>query len=249
MAPRYAQSTKRDAGTPGVDTPARLTQVLIVDHSELVRVGMKAVLSDLPSLDVVGAVATAEEALRAARELQPRVVLVDAELPDEGTYKVVRAIRQSGGPVSVVVISSAPEAQRALIAFESGASGYLSKDVTRDALFDAIRRAASGEVSVDPVLGAHLLQALAASGSTVMPGPDALTARELDVLRLLASGRTNKEIASQLIVALGTVKVHVERILSKLGSTNRSEAAVRAIELGLVKPAEGLPSGQARTNH
>jgi DNA-binding NarL/FixJ family response regulator len=247
-----ARGTNESAGTDRRRLPPDPVRVFIVDHSELVRVGIEAILADQPWIDVVGAAATAAGAHETLVSVRPNVVLVDADLPDDGARELLRSTHDrptgSGGhSPAVVVVASSPQADRALDAFAMGACGYLAKDVSADALLDAIRRAAAGEVSVDPVLGAHLLQALAATGTAVLPSPDALTPRELEVLRLLATGRTNKEIASQLIVALGTVKIHVERILSKLGSTNRSEAAVRAIELGLVKPGREAP-GRIRAN-
>lgn len=240
-SPRSARAGPGRSGAPPI-------RVLIVDHSDLVRHGIHAVLVNEPSVAVVGEVSSAAEAIAAASRHRPDVVLMDSALPDRGGYDATCVIRQECPATAIVMLSSFEDASHALDAFASGANGYLSRDVSEAELVAAIHRAATGETSVEPVLGARLLQALAATPpSTSLP--DALTPRELDVLRLLATGRTNKEIANSLIVAVGTVKVHLERIFGKLGTSNRSEAAVRAIELGIVEPTGDVVAGSRWDAH
>lgn len=217
-------------------------RVLIVDHSDLVRSGIRAVLGNEATVNVIGEVADAAAAVDAAARDRPDVVLMDGGLPARGGYVATATIRRACPATAIVMLSSLEDASHALDAFASGAQGYLSRDVNQSDLVAAIQRAAAGETSVDPVLGARLLRALAAR-SPAANLPEALTRRELDVLRLLASGRSNKEIAGSLVVAVGTVKVHIERILGKLGASNRSEAAIRAIELGIVEPAGEIIAG------
>lgn len=234
----YPPPAPAGAGQAGV--PA--IRVLIVDHSDLVRNGIRAVLVNQPTVTVIGEVADAAEAVAAAARDRPDVVLMDGGLPARGGYVATAIIRRECPATAIIMLSSLEDASHALDAFASGAQGYLSRDVNQSDLVAAIHRAAAGETSVDPVLGARLLRELAAS-SPATSLPEALTRRELDVLRLLASGRSNKEIASSLVVAVGTVKVHIERILGKLGASNRSEAAIRAIELGIVEPAGDVVAG------
>lgn len=233
--PPPASAGGGQAGEPAI-------RVLVVDHSDLVRSGIRAVLVDQPTVTVIGEVADAAEAVAAAARDRPDVVLMDGGLPARGGYEATAIIRRECPATAIVMLSSLEDAGHALDAFARGAHGYLSRDVSQSELVAAIHRAAAGETSVDPVLGARLLQALAAR-SPATSLPDGLTRRELDVLRLLASGRSNKEIASSLVVAVGTVKVHIERILGKLGASNRSEAAIRAIELGIVEPAGDVVAG------
>ncbi|GAC1666448.1 MAG: response regulator transcription factor [Candidatus Limnocylindrales bacterium] len=248
MAIRDAASGRSNQDTrqglsdePGFAVPC--IRVLVVDHSDVVRRGLREILAEEPSLEVVGTLASGAEAVAACRSLDPDVLIMDAALPDRGGYEASRRIRAESSRPAIVMLSSFDDASHALDAFASGANGYLSKDVSRADLVATIHRAATGETSVDPILGARLLQALAGPSSPTANTPDCLTPRELDVLRLLACGQTNKEIANRLILAVGTVKVHVERIFGKLGTTNRSEAAVRAIELGIVDPSGEVVAG------
>jgi DNA-binding NarL/FixJ family response regulator len=233
------------SGRPDGLATASLVRVLIVDHSDLVRYGIRAILADLPRIDVVGQVATAADAIQAVIDLRPDVVLMDSGLPDQGGYTATTEIVARAGALAIVMLSSFDDAEHALQAFACGANAYISKNTTQAELLATILRTVAGETSVDPILGAKLLQALARSAGAplITSQPDALTPRELDVLRLLACGRTNKEIAAGLVVAVGTVKVHVERIFGKLGTSTRSEAAVRAIELGIVEPAGDVVAG------
>lgn len=230
--PSGAATASANSGRSDRSATGAQVRVLIVDHSDLVRQGIHSVLLGEPDLEVVGVATCAAQAVALGLALKPDVVLMDGHLPDGGGYE---AIRRLADRTAVIVLSSFEDADHALEAFACGARGYLSRDSDRTELVAAIRRAAAGETSVDPVLGARLLRALATRTSAVPPRPDGLTPRELDVLQLLALGRTNKEIASGLVVSVGTVKVHVERIFGKLGTTTRSEAAVRAIRLGIVE--------------
>nr|MBA2300085.1 response regulator transcription factor [Chloroflexota bacterium] len=160
--------------------------VLIVDHTDFVRQGIASILADVPEVAVVGVAATAGEAIELGLRLRPEVILMDGNLPERGGYEATRRFAADCRSAAVIILSAFEDAEHALEAFACGANGYLSKEVNRTELVAAIHRAAAGETSVDPVLGARLLQALAAKPAIVAVRPDVLTPRELDVLQLLA---------------------------------------------------------------
>ena len=224
-------------GHPDGHPSGAKVRVLIVDHSELVRRGIRSLLGEVQAITVVGVASSMSEALDLVRTRRPNVVLLDAGLTADSSFAATSAIvNDPTSNARVIMLSNSPDVEHALGAFAAGVSGYVSRDLCLDEMLAAIDRARRGETSVDPILGARLL--LAVSRGPVWPAnrPEPLTARESDVIRLLAEGKTNKEIAGGLALALGTVKVHVERIFAKLGASTRSEAAVRAIEFGLVDP-------------
>ena len=211
--------------------------VLIVDDHAVVRSGLLAFLASEPDLEVVGAAAGGAEALTQLRHLDaqgrlPDVVLMDLRMEPMDGIDLTRRIRADHSHVEVVALTSFGEPARVQAALEAGASGYLLKDADADEVTAAIRAAHRGELQLDPAVARRLMASLR---------PDAgrsslkdLTARELDVLRLLAGGRANKEIAAELSLSERTTRTHVSSILAKLGLHSRTQAALWAVREGLV---------------
>lgn len=219
------------------------TRVLIVEQQEIFRAGLRAILERLSLVAIVGEVSNAVEALRLARGKRPDCILLDGDLAPEETANLIRDLRAASPRSAIVVLSGSDDPQRVLNAIGSGAAAYLLKEVPRDELAAAIDRAASGEAFVDPALAGRVVQAMTnpSSLATVSERPPPLTPRELEVLRAVSRGRSNKEIAFDLHMAGGTVKVHVERILRKLTAANRVEATTRALRYGLIDVGESQP--------
>ncbi|HEX5504285.1 MAG TPA: response regulator transcription factor [Thermomicrobiales bacterium] len=210
------------------DAPVR---VLLVDDHAIVREGLQTLLAEEPAVAVVGAAATGAEALALAAALRPDVVLMDLVLPDLDGIATTARLRESGAACRVLVLTSYADDRRVRDAILAGAVGYLLKDVLQPDLVRAIRAAARGEAVLHPEAQRWLMRQVAAPTG---PDPlDALTERERDVLRLLAAGRSNKEIAAALHLTTGTVKGYVSAILGKLALADRTQAALYAVRHGL----------------
>lgn len=224
----------------------RASRLVLVDGDDLVRAGLRSVLSGEPGFEIVGEARTGRDALAVCRQVGPDVVLMDVRLPDLDGIAVTRELRRQRPRVRVLIVTASEDPDSLFASLRAGAVGYVLHSADRDELVRAIRLAVRGESLVDPLLATQLLRRLAAeTHAQPRPLPEPLTAREVEVLQLLSRGGTNREIADALVVAVGTVKTHVEHILGKLGVTHRTEAAVRAIELGLVQPDTEEP-GPAR---
>lgn len=235
-------------------------RVLIADDHALLRAGMRAMLAGEPDIEVVGEAADGREAVQLCRELRPDLILMDVGMPGLDGMQATREIKARHPAVSVLVVTAHPSPDYVLDAVRAGAAGYLLKTATRDEVVTAIRKVLRNEFPLDGRLAAHLIQRLAResappgapSGHTAKRRaelPDALTSREKDVLCLLAAGKTNRTIAQEMHLSLSTVKRRVERIISKLGVSDRTQAAVQAAERGLLDPNRGagrlrLISGQ-----
>jgi NarL family two-component system response regulator LiaR len=206
---------------------------LIVDDHGVVRQGLKMFLSLEPELEVVGEAENGEEALRMARELRPDVVLMDLLMPVMDGIEATKAIRAELPEVEVVALTSVLEDVSVTGAVRAGAIGYLLKDTEAEELHRAIRGAADGRVQLAPEAVARLMREVRAPES-----PEALTERETEILKLLARGRANKQIASDIFVEEKTVKAHVSSILRKLGVRSRTQAALHAVRIGLVSVDE-----------
>jgi DNA-binding NarL/FixJ family response regulator len=206
-----------------------MIRILIADDHSVVRQGLRMFLTLDPDLDVVGEAANGAEALRLARELQPDIVLMDLLMPVMDGIAATSSIRRELPDVEVIALTSVLEDASVVGAIRAGAIGYLLKDTEADELRRAIKAAAAGQVQLSPEAAARLMREVSAPDS-----PETLTERETDVLRLLARGKANKEIAHMLSIGEKTVKTHVSSILAKLGVQSRTQAALHAARIGLV---------------
>jgi len=218
---------------PACSLPLR---VLIVDDHDLARAGLRALLATEPGVSVVGEAANGARALEACRTERPDVVLLDVRMPDMDGLATARALKLAHPHIQVLIVTLHANPEYMLEAFRAGAAGYVLKHASRGELVEAIQRAGRGERLLTQTL---LIQTLQQVGAMPTPTPvnvaDRLTPREREVLRLLAQGRTNRQIGQCLGISPGTAKNHVERILTKLGVSDRTQAAARAAELGLLR--------------
>ncbi len=208
-------------------------RVLIVDDHAVVRQGLRAFLQTQDDIDIAGEAADGEEAVRRVRELVPDVVLMDLVMPKLDGIAAIREIRSLSPSTKVIVLTSFADDEKVFAAVKAGAAGYLLKDVRPQELGEAIRVVNRGEALLHPTVAAKLMQKVAESGRREA-SPDSLTDREMDVLRLIARGMSNKEIALELGVAEKTVKTHVSNILQKLHLADRTQAALYAVRERLV---------------
>ncbi|MCC3765853.1 response regulator transcription factor [Glycomyces sp. TRM65418] len=216
-----------------------MIRVCLVDDQHLVREGIKRLLDLSPEVAVVAEADDGMSALAAIGESRPDVVLLDLRMPRHDGIWTLEALRGSGIEAPVLVLTTFDDDELALEAIRAGARGYLLKDVTLQQLVDAVRTLAEGGTMLRPAVTDRLLRSLRRTGATAEggasePPPMPLTERELDVLRLLASGFSNREIAEALFLAEGTVKNHVSNVLMKLGSRDRTRAVLRALHHGLL---------------
>jgi two-component system, NarL family, response regulator LiaR len=205
--------------------------VLVVDDHAVVREGLRTFLALQDGIDVVGEAADGEEAVRQAEALRPDVVLMDLVMPRLDGVGAMRELRRRLPSTRVIVLTSFAEDERLLPAIQAGAAGYLLKNVAPTELARAVRAAHAGEALLDPLVAARLVEAIAQPPGE--PAPDRLTAREYEVLALIARGFSNKRIARELGIAEKTVKTHVGHVLAKLGVADRTQAAVHAVRMGL----------------
>ncbi len=206
-------------------------RVLIVDDHSVVREGLRMFLVRDPDLEVVGEAADGAEALEQARQLRPDVVVMDLLMPVLDGIAATRAIRREVPETEVLALTSVLESASVVDAIRAGAIGYLLKDTRAAEIRRAIKAAAAGQVQLSPQASAYLLGAIR-TPELLEP----LTPREMDVLRLLAQGQSNKEIARALHLVEETVKSHVRHILAKLEVQSRTQAVLAAIRLGIVSP-------------
>lgn len=219
--------------------------ILVVDDHTLFRRGLIALLEQYPGLQVVGEAGDAAQALRLAPALQPDIILLDNHLPGVAGIDAVQDLRKLAPAARVLMLTVSEDAQDLATALRNGAQGYLLKTIDGDLLAQAIRRAACGEPVVSPELMGKLVAAFRSQGEPVptlpavqVPAPEdstPLSPREEEVLREIARGASNKEIARTLDIAETTVKIHVQHILRKLGLSSRVQAAVYASDRGRVE--------------
>ncbi len=221
-------------------------RVLIADDHGIVRQGLRMYLSADPELEVVGEASNGAEAVERARLLEPQVVLMDLLMPVMDGISATAAIRRELPNVEVLALTSVLEDASVVEAVRAGATGYLLKDTGVQDLCRAIKAAAAGQVQLAPAAAERLMAAVSAP----VHGVDHLTARERDVLQLLALGQSNAEIAACLGIAEQTVKSHVSHILGKLDLPSRTQAALYAIRVGLVRAGQpsSPPEGRASAN-
>ena len=211
-------------------------RVLLVDDHAVVREGLRTFLELQDGIEVAGEAADGVEALEQVERLRPDVVLMDLVMPRLDGVGAMRRLRVHHPEARVVVLTSFLEDERLLPAMQAGAAGYLLKNAEPSELARAIRAADRGEAIIDPTVAARLVRALADASSRRVAEPERLTRREREVLELIVGGRSNKRIALELGISEKTVKTHVGHLLAKLGVTDRTQAALMAVEEGLVGP-------------
>ena len=227
-----------------------MTRLLVVDDQQVVRAALAALLATQADFTVVGLAADGQEAVRQSRSLRPDVVLMDVRMPVmdgiEATREIVRESDEHGP--RIVMLTTFDLDEHVYDALSAGASGFLLKDVAAEELFAAVRVVAAGEALLTPALTRRLISEFARLRAQPRQAIlAALTPREIEVLRLLAEGLSNPEIATRLIVGEETVKTHVSRVLNKLALRDRTQAVVLAYETGLVVPGgrrSGVPNAE-----
>jgi DNA-binding NarL/FixJ family response regulator len=212
--------------------------VIIADDQEIVRAGFSALLDTRDDITVVGTARDGRDAIEVARANRPDVVLMDVRMPNLNGIEATHAITTTLDPAPrVIVLTTFDLDEYVYDALSAGASGFLLKDVTAETLFEAVRVVARGDALLTPNVTRRLIDEFVRVRPRVHPDRvSALTAREVDVLRLIAGGRSNAEIGAELFVSSETVKTHVSRILAKLDARDRTQAVIAAYESGIVHP-------------
>jgi NarL family two-component system response regulator LiaR len=214
---------------------AHRVSILITDDHEVVRNGIRSYLEMIPEFNVVGEAASGEETLSLVSELIPDIVLLDLILPGMDGIETTRRVKQISPRTQVVVLTSYHEDVHIFPALKAGAISYILKDMKMDKLVEALHRAVQGEVTLHPRVAARVLQNIRGENSEEQPLFTELTDRETDVLKLIAKGFTNSQIAEKLVISENTVKGHVSNILSKLHLADRTQVAVYAWQQGIVQ--------------
>ncbi len=214
---------------------ADIIRILLVDDHNLVRMGLKAYFSTLPDIQVVGEAATGEDAVRLAAELDPDVMLMDLIMPGMDGVEATRQVKKISPRTQVIVLTSYHEDEHIFPAIRAGALSYVLKNIDPDDLADAVRRAKEGEAVLHPRVAARLVKEMHGSRAEEVNAFTELTERELEVLRLVAEGKNNQEIAATLVISEKTVKSHIGNILSKLHLADRTQAAVYAWQAGIIR--------------
>jgi DNA-binding NarL/FixJ family response regulator len=220
-------------------------RLLLADDQPLMRTGFRMILEETDDIDIVGEAQDGTEAVRLTGELKPDVILMDVRMPGVDGIEATRQIVARNAAARILILTTFDLDQYVYDALRAGASGFLLKDVTAERLFDAVRVIAAGDALLSPGVTRRLISEF----TRLKPPPDGppaaalagLTPRETQVLRLVAEGLSNPEIAAQLVVTEETVKTHVSRMLSKLGLRDRTQAVVTAYETGLVVPHSRNP--------
>ncbi|KPM52644.1 LuxR family transcriptional regulator [Frankia sp. R43] len=223
-----------------------MIRILLADDQRLVRAGIRSILDDEDDLEVVAEAADGQAAVRGCRELRPDVVLMDIRMPGMDGLEAARLIAEDSelSTVKVVMLTTFDLDDHVYGALRAGATGFLVKDTEPAELLHAVRVARRGDALISPSVTRRLIAEFAGREKAREPDArlDVLTGREREVMRLVAAGRTNDEIAARLVISPLTAKTHVSRIMAKLGARDRSQVVVMAYEYGMVSP--GRPAGQ-----
>jgi len=209
-------------------------RVVAVDDQRIVRDGLATLLGLLPGVEVVGTAPDGEKALALAEELRPDVILMDLRMPRMDGVEATSRLRGSG--IKVVVLTTYADDRSVIDALRAGAVGYLTKDASAEEIQQALERVVSGQAALDPAVQHLLIEAITSSGPSSAPAsslPDGLTAREAEVLALIAEGLSNPDIAARLVVSEATVKSHINHLLPKIGARDRAQAVAYAYRHGL----------------
>lgn len=209
-------------------------RLLIVDDHPVVREGISAMMETQPDLVVIGEAANGLEAVQLAQEHRPDVVLMDLQMPVLDGVQAIRRIKEQCPEIQVIVLTTYDSDEYIFRGIEAGAKGYLLKGATRDEVFSAVRAAKRGESLLQPVVASRLVERYTQLAKRT-PDDEGLSEREMEVLRLMAEGARNKEIASKLCVTEKTAKAHVSNILQKLDADDRTEAVTLALRKGIIK--------------
>ncbi len=214
-------------GTSGGTRDESSISLLIVDDHPVVRDGLRGMFESAPGFVVLGEAANGEEALELAAALDPDVILMDLRMPGGGGVAAITHLTRTGARAKVLVLTTYDTDSDTLPAIEAGATGYLLKDAPRDELFTAVRAAAEGRTVLSPAVASRLVSAVRAPKA---PGNEPLSAREREVLALVAKGTSNREIARELFISEATVKTHLTHLYAKLGVKDRAAAVATAYE-------------------
>jgi len=210
----------------------QLITVLVVDDHEIVRRGICTLIETEPGVEVVAEAANGREAVQKAGQFQPAVILMDLVMPEMDGVEAIRQILSERPETQVLVLTSFSSDDKLFPAIEAGALGYLLKDTSPEELLQAIRSAAEGQSTLTPSIARRLLREFSGN-DRIWPPVEPLTDRETEVLKLLAKGLTNEELAERLFISEATARTHVSNILAKLNLTNRTQAALYALRYGL----------------
>jgi len=210
-----------------------MIRLLICDDHAVVRAGLRALIESKPDMELVGEAADGIEAVEKARELRPDVILMDLLMPRKGGVEAIGDIVRESSEARILVLTSFSEDDQAFPAIRAGAMGYIIKDSLPEELLGAIRDIHQGQPYLHPAIARRLMQELGQAGASP-PLTELLTEREIEVLKLVARGLTNQEIADELVVSKRTVDSHTNSILTKLKLANRTQAALYALRQGLV---------------
>ncbi len=225
----------------GLNEGRAATRLVVVDDHDLAREGIKDMLLDETDIEVVGEAANGREALLVCSRTRPDMLLMDVRMPEMDGLAATSEIKKRYPETSVLMVTMHENPDYLLEALKAGAAGYVLKDAPQEEVVGAVRRVREGESPLDPELAARLLRRLASEGGPAGDrravrgsSTDQLTPREMEVLLLMKLGHTNRQIAKELVISLGTAKNHVEHIIAKMGVSDRTQAVVKALELGVL---------------
>ncbi|CAM5731085.1 MULTISPECIES: response regulator [Streptomyces] len=214
------------------DTPARAVSLVVVDDHPVVRDGLRGMFAAAPGFEVLGEAANGVDALAVVEELDPDVVLMDLRMPGGGGVAAIAELTRRGARSKVLVLTTYDTDSDTLPAIEAGATGYLLKDAPRDELFAAVRAAADGRSVLSPAVASRLMTRVRTPAPD--PAETSLSAREREVLVLVARGTTNREIAAELFISEATVKTHLTHVFAKLGAKDRAAAVAVGYDRGIL---------------